>query len=176
MNREQRYLVVKLADMKNWLTPAEQKIVKILAAKVDMAREGMGRAPLQTVVVEADWPEYEPTWAAIAARVDAMPQPDPAAPAQRMNPIYRDAYIRCASMYDDAIDRIGISIDTGGDVLRLALPKKGAVFLVNAIQFCLTNVHSESASEMPNVDESMPSGSDSVYPPAMSPIASSGEP
>jgi len=30
---------------------------------------------MKCVVVEHDWPEYEPTWAAIAARVDGASQP-----------------------------------------------------------------------------------------------------
>jgi hypothetical protein len=31
---------------------------------------------MQCVVVESDWPEYEPTWAAIGKRVDGLPADD----------------------------------------------------------------------------------------------------
>ena len=37
-------------------------------AKIEMARVHEGKAPLDAVVVESDWPEYEPTWKAIEAR------------------------------------------------------------------------------------------------------------
>jgi len=58
--REERYVVIKLSHLngdeqfalRNWL---DMYMVKTI--------EGL--------VVEADWPEYEPTWAAIEARVKA---------------------------------------------------------------------------------------------------------
>ena len=35
----------------------------------------IGRPPLGCVVVESDWPEYEPTWRAIEARATGAEQP-----------------------------------------------------------------------------------------------------
>ena len=70
MKREKRYLVIKHKDVEQYLTATEQLILYILAEKIDAHRINRGKEPLQCVVVEHDWPEYEPTWKAIEARVD----------------------------------------------------------------------------------------------------------
>lgn len=69
MNREERYVVLKKADVDVALTQPEQAALHRIRAKVLAHRQKQGKAPLQCVVVEQDWPEYEPTWNAIAARV-----------------------------------------------------------------------------------------------------------
>jgi hypothetical protein len=70
MKREIRYLVLKLKDVQ-CLSQADQAALKYIAAKVDVIRMGRNKIPLACVVVESDWPEYEPTWQAIERRVDA---------------------------------------------------------------------------------------------------------
>lgn len=70
MIREYRYMVFKLKDIKAALTQDERGILKHLMGKVHDYRLGEGKAPLECVVVESDWPEYEPTWNAIEKRVD----------------------------------------------------------------------------------------------------------
>lgn len=70
MIREYRYMVFKLKDIKAALTQDERGILKHLAGKVHDYRLGEGKAPLECVVVESDWPEYEPTWNAIEKRVE----------------------------------------------------------------------------------------------------------
>lgn len=67
--REHRYTVVKNTDALAALTDTEITILHILAAKVGNFREASGKEPLECVVVEHDWPEYEPTWGAIKARI-----------------------------------------------------------------------------------------------------------
>ena len=71
--RENRYLVLKRKDIEKSLTPTEQKILMELANKVALDRIDEGRGGLRCVVVEEDWPEYEPTWDAIESRVTAEP-------------------------------------------------------------------------------------------------------
>jgi hypothetical protein len=70
MIREERYTVLKVADVTEALSPDECSQLIALEEKVAMWREQAGKAPLQTVTVEHDWPEYEPTWQAIERRVD----------------------------------------------------------------------------------------------------------
>lgn len=68
--RENRYLVLRRRDISDSLTELEQQILREIVTKVRLYREGiMQKQPLQCVVVEHDWPEYEPTWEAIRRRV-----------------------------------------------------------------------------------------------------------
>ena len=67
--REPRYMVMKLKDAHGSLSLTEQLILDALFKKVLAHRQRQCKAPLQGVFVEHDWPEYEPTWAAIEARV-----------------------------------------------------------------------------------------------------------
>jgi len=43
--------------------------VQALSDTVAWFRERNGKQPLECVVVESDWPEYEPTWEAIKQRM-----------------------------------------------------------------------------------------------------------
>lgn len=63
--RERRYIVVKISDADKYLGRANRALLNSL---VRVCEESRGR-PLECVVVESDWPEYEPTWRAIEARV-----------------------------------------------------------------------------------------------------------
>lgn len=74
MERENRYLVLKRKDIESCLTGTEKAILGAIASKVAMRRVDNGKGFLEVVVVESDWPEYEKTWQAIAARVDGKPQ------------------------------------------------------------------------------------------------------
>ena len=67
--REFRYTVLKNTDIAKALTESEVLILTILASKVDAGRESLGKKPLNCVVVENDWPEFEPTWNAIKDRM-----------------------------------------------------------------------------------------------------------
>jgi len=68
--RENRYLVLRRRDISDSLTELEQQILREIVTKVRLYREGiMQKQPLQCVVVEHDWPEYEPTLEAIRRRV-----------------------------------------------------------------------------------------------------------
>ena len=64
--REERYVVFKVSDLGNSLKGDE---IRRLAREYAEQRRLKGKEPLECVVVEKDWPEYEPTWKAIEARV-----------------------------------------------------------------------------------------------------------
>lgn len=71
-NRENRYLVLKSADViAAGITETELNQLQAICAKVDQYRRNAGKPDLEAVVVEKDWPEYEPTWHAIEQRVTA---------------------------------------------------------------------------------------------------------
>ena len=72
--REARYVVLKNADIMQCLTVSELIELRRIQAKVEEHRAEIGKPPLDCVVVESNWPEYEPTWKAIESRVTG-PQP-----------------------------------------------------------------------------------------------------
>ncbi len=74
-SRENRYLVLKLTDLKAALTPTKQMTLYQLAEEVDTNRRVCGKGQLRCVVVESDWPEYEPTWEAIQQRATGKVTP-----------------------------------------------------------------------------------------------------
>ncbi len=67
--RELRYIVVKITDANKHLSEQERDTLERLAAKCGLGRIDSGKRNLECVVVESDWPEYGPTWAAIEARM-----------------------------------------------------------------------------------------------------------
>ncbi len=67
--REPRYFVVKLSDARKHLSRVEWDKLRSLGSTVACGRKLEGKSLLQCVVVESDWPEYEPTWRAIEARM-----------------------------------------------------------------------------------------------------------
>jgi len=77
--REERYLVFKLSDVEEHFTPGERQQLARLAEVQRVGRSEGGKPLLECVVVEADWPEYEPTWKAIEARMTGA-QPAPSVP------------------------------------------------------------------------------------------------
>ena len=77
--REERYVVFKLSDVEDYFYPSEISQLFRLSSTQQVMRERNGKPPLECVVVESDWPEYEPTWKAIEARVTSA-QPESSVP------------------------------------------------------------------------------------------------
>ena len=71
MIREDRYIVIKRKEAHMALSRDEREELKWLCDKIADYRARLGKPPLVCVVVESDWPEYEPTWNAIQDRVEA---------------------------------------------------------------------------------------------------------
>ena len=67
--REKRYTVLKNTDIKAGLNKTERHILETLCNKLYRYRVNAGKIDLDCVVVESDWPEYEPMWQAIEDRV-----------------------------------------------------------------------------------------------------------
>ncbi len=60
--RERRYLVAKVRDVETALSDDEKRQLSALMGKVEHHREQQGKSPLECVVVESDWPNYQETW------------------------------------------------------------------------------------------------------------------
>jgi len=71
--RELRYIVMKWKDVDVYLSPEESETLLALSSKICKGRQTDGKIPFNAVVVEQDWPEFEPTWAAIEARMSGNP-------------------------------------------------------------------------------------------------------
>ena len=68
--REINYVVLKASDLQAVeLTEEELETLRKVRARVDQYRKDAGKQVLECVVVEKDWPEYEPTWLSIERRV-----------------------------------------------------------------------------------------------------------
>jgi hypothetical protein len=79
--REDRYIVFKLSDVERYLTDADRAHLAMMKNEIDAGRDCANKPPFKGLIVESDWPEYEPTWRAIEARVTgAQAQPAPSAP------------------------------------------------------------------------------------------------
>lgn len=72
--RETRYVVLKNTDIMHCLTINELIELRRIQARVAELRTALGKPRLECVVIEADWPEYEPTWRAIEARMMGSPK------------------------------------------------------------------------------------------------------
>lgn len=78
MQREKRYIVLKCSDVEaaashGFLNHYQMDSLVAITSRVTEYRQRAKKPLLECVVVESDWPEYEPTWQAIEARVDGAP-------------------------------------------------------------------------------------------------------
>lgn len=75
MEREERYVVIKLSDIEKALelghiTQSNFTTLEHILSKLWYSRAQRGKEDLKTVVVEHDWPEYEEVWKMLENRVD----------------------------------------------------------------------------------------------------------
>lgn len=68
--KEFRYLVFKIKDVDLYLTEQEKYSLLCIADELAVCRADAGKNPLQCVVVEDDWPEYETVWKMIRDRTE----------------------------------------------------------------------------------------------------------
>lgn len=68
-NREERYYVLKISDMRKYLSIEKQEVVRSIAEKLNAGRIVDKKNVLQAVVIESDWPEYDAVWQMIEARM-----------------------------------------------------------------------------------------------------------
>ena len=69
--REPRYVVFKIKDIHAYLSAAQIDALQTVGETIAAGRAIEGKPPFNAVVVEQDWPEFEPTWEAIEARMTA---------------------------------------------------------------------------------------------------------
>lgn len=67
--KEPRYVVFKLKDIAAYLDDDDSRAIARIGGDIAMARRHDGKPPFNAVVVEQDWPEFEPVWAMIEARM-----------------------------------------------------------------------------------------------------------
>jgi len=67
--REPRYVVFKITDIHLYLNTAQIDALQSAGETIAVGRTLGGKPSFNAVVVEQDWPEFEPTWAAIEARM-----------------------------------------------------------------------------------------------------------
>lgn len=72
--REQRYRVLNLSDVKGALTTDELFDLNKLSQKVADYRQSLGKEPLQCVCPESDWPIYEDVWDMVQRLAEGRPQ------------------------------------------------------------------------------------------------------
>lgn len=72
-----RYTIIKNSDALLALDEQDSNDLNRIMRKIARYREKRSAIPFECVVVEHDWPEYEPVWNAIEQRVDG-PHPLPA--------------------------------------------------------------------------------------------------
>lgn len=70
MKRENRYFVIKNDDALLALDRSDCHHFNYIMDKVRDFRAKRGAAPLECVVIESDWPEYEHVWELIRLRVE----------------------------------------------------------------------------------------------------------
>lgn len=75
--REDRYIAFKLSDVERYLTYKDRADLATMKSEIDAGRDCSNKPPFKGLIVESDWPEYEPTWRAIEARITGAEQPTP---------------------------------------------------------------------------------------------------
>jgi len=71
-NQYAAIIIFKMASDVNSLTGEQKQNLSEIVGAIDLIRMARDKDSLECVVVEHDWPEYEPTWEAIAKRVDGQ--------------------------------------------------------------------------------------------------------
>lgn len=67
--REERYVVFKIEDIVKYLHEVDREVIRSIGDRLSLLRKADGKRPLVSLVIESDWPEYEPAYSQIKARV-----------------------------------------------------------------------------------------------------------
>ena len=71
MKLEFRYYVFKRTDVEAALTEAEKATLEFIGQKIEAQRKFAGKRDFKALVLEDDWPEYDPAVKALQERVDS---------------------------------------------------------------------------------------------------------
>lgn len=70
MKLEMRYVVLKIKDIRKYLTDEQTSDLWKLCDKIQAGRSIDNKGPISSIVIEDDWPEYVPTLRLLSNRVD----------------------------------------------------------------------------------------------------------
>lgn len=71
MELEPRYMVLKMSDMDKYLTEMHKANVTEAICLINLCRKKDNKNPLGALVIEHDWPEYEPAKKLLEERIMA---------------------------------------------------------------------------------------------------------
>ena len=66
--KEERYIVLKRTDLQH-LSDEDKTALYHICCRIGDVRSNRGKPPLECVVVEKDWPEYDLVWGLLRYRV-----------------------------------------------------------------------------------------------------------
>lgn len=75
MELEQRYIVIKYKDINRYLMSIQIASLFDWCNRITKGRVCEGKKEIDCIVIEKDWPEYEPVLAMLSARVDSETKP-----------------------------------------------------------------------------------------------------
>lgn len=70
MRLQKRYTVLKETDIAEHLSGAMQNLLNSICAAVEDGRKDAGKQTLACLVIEKDWPEYQPTVDLLSAKIN----------------------------------------------------------------------------------------------------------
>jgi hypothetical protein len=100
--REKRYIVIKKTDLEAIqisLAPVEKQSFNNVLDELAKYRDVVGKAPLECVVVEKDWPEFELVWKLIEARMTGTQYPD-----IKLNHTTEELEQACENSFSNGVD------------------------------------------------------------------------
>ena len=68
MKLENRYIILKIKDIEQHLNEDEKITLSVLCENIDNGRRDNGKASVEGLVIESDWPEFGPTLRRLATR------------------------------------------------------------------------------------------------------------
>ena len=118
--RERNYFVFKTSDLVGF--DAARYHLENTEKTIGLYRKLGGKAPLECLVIESDWPEYEPAWDEIQRRVEGRPTITDEEMGRWQDTIYK---LACDLAPDAQIDGGGCD---SGDPLDLTTDKIAQAF------------------------------------------------
>ena len=133
--REDRYIVIKRSDMDR--IPNQKVVHSFLGALGELSAHSVRIPQRKFLVIESDWPEYDPAWKLIQDRVQGRPILDaaPAAPAADAGIV--DMYRHLQKVTPYRFKKIqDASVTDGGDVLYFHKDRFDAALLDDMAANC----------------------------------------
>ena len=72
MDLESRYVTFKHKDISGALDSCDLEAFEALCDKINKFRKARGAGELEGIVIEKDWPEYQPTLDLLSKRINAL--------------------------------------------------------------------------------------------------------